>query len=135
MATTVLLAISVIAVFAAITLIGTWTYLDAEKRGSRSPLTWGIVTGIFSPLLIYYLVIRRRIGDRTEPVQGAEAVLGILSLAVVTSLLVSLSISPPDPVTVGRNIVFAFPLGIGIGYILTATNLVTNIERRLRRIA
>ncbi|WP_408956696.1 hypothetical protein [Natrinema sp. 74] len=97
-----------------------WVFLDAKKQGKQwtKALLWGIVVGLFLPMGLLYLYLRKDSGYTPSPILRTEQLIKVFIIGGVIALCVGGIIAPPDPLTQVRYTVIAFPLCLVIGYLI-----------------
>lgn len=93
-----------------------WVYHDASHRGSDHPLVWALATAAVGVIGFVYLVVRRRVGDRTVPRTSGERAALAAWVTGFLSFVVSSVVAPPDPVTQGQYATGAFVVTLPIVY-------------------
>ena len=92
----VLAVVAAAVTFTTLLALGYWVYRDASLRGSDSSVLWGIGCVVVSPLTLVYLLLRGRIGERTEPRSRVETACLTIVVGVVLSQAAAAVLTPPD---------------------------------------
>jgi len=71
---------------------------DASARGSNG-VAWGLVSFMFLPTAVVYLVYRTRLPARTKPASSGERWIGSFGIGGVSATFIATVVAPPDPVT------------------------------------
>lgn len=102
--------------------LATIIYVDAKLRNSKDPLTWGIGSATFPPVAIYYILCRKNIGCRGDQVILTERVAGTIWVATILAGGFSFLYSPPDPISIGNIMLYAYIPSVLIGYLAIGKN-------------
>ena len=87
--------------------VGYWVYRDAALRGSTYPLGWAIASVVgFQVVPVIYLLLRERIGPRSEPPSRFDRTLNATVVGIVVVFVIGAFVTPPDPFT---QVAFATP--------------------------
>ena len=80
--------------------LGLWVARDADARGSRHVLLWGLSSAVTGGLvgLVYY-VGRSDVGERTRPPTRGERLARTVVLAALPAWVLSATLAPLDPFT------------------------------------
>lgn len=96
-------------------------YIDALNRGSRSAIMWGIA-GAFIPVMFIYISYKSKIGPRSTYATQNERLIGTIWFSAVFAMIVAVGFAPPDPLTQGYYLLYAYPPGLLLGYLLIGKN-------------
>lgn len=108
--------------FLALLLTGCLIFYDSCSRGSDYAKRWGVASALIPFIALIYLFWRGNIGERNVSVKRGERIGGTILVASISSWFFSFVLSPPDPITIGYNSLYVFPLGLVVGYIIVGRN-------------
>lgn len=75
-----------------------WALRDASQRGSHWPAAWAAVVVLAAPVAVpTYLLVRSRLGSRTDPPSRAERLGASLGMGVLAVFIAETLVGPPDP--------------------------------------
>ena len=87
-----------------------WTYLDAKARDDSWAILWVIGVVLAFPVLLIYLLVRNRLGERSHPPDRSQRVALVLLLGCLGTFVGGSMLSPPDPVSQLSTVVVLFPV-------------------------
>ena len=94
-----------------------WTYLDAKARGDSWAIPWGISAVLVFPVLLLYLLVRDRLGERSHPPSRTQRVALVVLLGCLGTFVAGSVLSPPDPVTQLSTVVVLFPVVLAAAWL------------------
>lgn len=73
--------------------------------------------------IIWYYSFGRAGNPSPQSVAWRKRTAGTVVIAGIVSLVLGGTIGPPDPFTQTRYMVLTYPLGLGVGYLLTSIDI------------
>ncbi|SNZ17221.1 hypothetical protein SAMN06269185_2933 [Natronoarchaeum philippinense] len=102
-----LIGVWIVLILGLILAVGYWVYRDAALRGSTYPFGWAIASVVgFQIIPVIYLLLRERIGPRSEPPSRFDRTLNATVVGIVVVFIIGALVTPPDPFA---QVAFATP--------------------------
>ena len=103
-----------------------WAITGPEGERYRTDRNFG-----WSPLwivrlpfeIVWYYLFGRSENPSPQSVAWGKRVAGTVVIAGMVALVLGGTIGPPDPFTQTRYMVLTYPLGLGVGYLLTSVDI------------
>jgi len=89
--------------------IGYWVYADARSRNVKLATLWGIVSAIFWPAGVYYLIRHHRTRKQATTDMRGSRLAKLLGVSGIVSVFTAGVLSSPDVVMMALYLFILFP--------------------------